>query len=123
MCLTLALVLFLAACSSGGSAGDAAGGAAGSATGGAQAAGSVVKIQSGKFIPDLLQVMKGTTVTWVNGDTVDHQISQQDFESPVLKPGDSWSYTFNTVFTYEYACKLHPGMKGALSVRSVPIKQ
>ena len=111
--LALATALLVVACSggAGGTAGDAA------------AAGSTIRIQGGKFVPNLLLVMKGTTVTWVNEDSVDHQISHDDFESPVLKPGASWSYTFNSVFTYEYTCKLQPGVKGAVGVRSVPIKQ
>lgn len=118
--LALAIALLVAGCSGGesGSSGGAGGGA-----GGAAATGSVVKIQGNLFVPELLQVMKGTTVTWVNEDSVDHQVSHSDFESPVLKPGSSWSYTFNSVFTFEYTCKLHPVSKGAIAVRSVPVKQ
>ena len=35
-----------------------------------------------------------------------------------MNPGDSFSYQFDTDGTYEYACSLHPQMKGKIIVGS-----
>ncbi len=60
----------------------------------------------------------GGTVIWTNKDAVPHTVSGLDFTSGVMNPGDSFSYLFDTDGTYEYACSLHPQMKGKIIVGS-----
>lgn len=64
------------------------------------------------FAPNTFTVKAGTTVKWVNSkvDGIDHTVTAADnaFDSGVLKPGASFSFTFNAPGTYQYFCALHP---------------
>jgi amicyanin len=79
-----------------------------------------VNIQDFKFSPDTMTVNKGTTVTWTNHDNVDHTATSQSgptsFDSGNIKPGGTYSYTFNETGTYGYICTIHPYMKGNVTV-------
>lgn len=96
---------------------------------------TVVMIENFAYIPANLTVNVGTTVTWVNKDTVGHTVTEGDPNSPkqpalrvfdssnqlsgnvtLLQPGQSWSYTFTTPGTYEYYCIVHPYMTGQITV-------
>lgn len=87
---------------------------------------NTVTIQNFVFSPASLTVMQGTRVTWLNRDTVLHQVASDAsgsnaegaiFSSPVLSTGESYSFTFNEPGIYPYHCPLHPGMKGTIVVR------
>jgi plastocyanin len=39
------------------------------------------------------------------------------WESPILNPGQKFSYTFTRPGTYEYLCTLHPEMVGKVIVK------
>ena len=77
-----------------------------------------------KFSPSHIEVVLGTTVTWTNQDTVPHNVtispvvisSSNDWESRLLYPGQSFSYTFTSHGTFQYHCQEHPGMIGAVIV-------
>jgi plastocyanin len=91
--------------------------------------GNTVSIQNFAFIPPTMTVSPGTTVTWVNQDTVDHQVINDAsgsnaagaiFESPVLSNGASYSFTFTNPGIYPYHCSIHAAMKsmkGTIIVR------
>jgi plastocyanin len=76
------------------------------------------------FSPAHIQVALGTTVTWTNQDNVPHNVtispivisSSNDWESRLLYPGQSFSYTFTSHGTFQYHCQEHPGMIGAVIV-------
>ncbi|MCX5970002.1 MAG: hypothetical protein NTV14_00560, partial [Coprothermobacterota bacterium] len=65
--------------------------------------------------------VQGASLTWVNQDAVNHQISFDRGPispmSPMLKPGDSWTATFLETGDFPYSCVVHPSMKGTVSVR------
>jgi plastocyanin len=77
-----------------------------------------------KFSPARIEVVPGTTVTWTNQDNVPHNVtlspvvmsSSNDWESRLLYPGQSFSYTFTSQGTFQYHCQEHPGMIGAVIV-------
>lgn len=79
-------------------------------------------MQSLKFIPPEIDIEAGTTVGWKNEDTVAHtvthrmKVEDQLFSSPLIAPGDSFSFTFETPGTYAYYCMPHPFMTGAVVV-------
>jgi len=61
----------------------------------------------------------GTTVTWTNNDTgMVHTVTAVDgsFDSAILQPGQSFSYTFNDPGDFEYFCSPHPWMRARVSV-------
>ncbi|MEI7434753.1 MAG: cupredoxin family copper-binding protein [Methanomicrobiales archaeon] len=78
-----------------------------------------ITIQNFAFTPASITAPKGTTVTWVNEDSANHQIvsdTQGTFTSSSLPKGASYSFKFDTPGTYPYHCSLHPSMKGTVIV-------
>src|SRR5947209_20327988 len=80
---------------------------------GAGAANTTVTITKTGFPAATVAVAVGDTVTWTNRDTVNHQVTADSgtFTSPVLKPGESWSYTFTKADTYPYRDKLNEKLR------------
>lgn len=62
----------------------------------AGAATHTVSITAVGFAPNQLTVAVGDSVTWTNQDRDVHQVVSQDagFSSPILKPNETFSYTF-----------------------------
>lgn len=85
---------------------------------------TTVTIKNSAFTPQNLKVKKGTTVKWVNEDAVRHNVvalneSAQGglpAENALLGKGESYSFTFETVGTFEYKCSPHPFMTGKIEV-------
>ncbi|REK21264.1 MAG: hypothetical protein DWQ40_04325, partial [Actinobacteria bacterium] len=69
---------------------------------------------------NVLTVKVGTTVTWTNGDSMLHTVTDVNgaFDSGFLEEGDSWSYTFTEPGEYEYYCLPHPWMRAKVIVES-----
>src|SRR5215216_4954334 len=97
--------------------------------------GTSVSIASGSssltdtaYQPNPIQVSVGNTVTWTNNDSQPHTVTsgsngQPDDKfnsspnfSPLLNPGQTFSFTFTQAGTYPYFCMLHPNMVGTVSV-------
>lgn len=80
---------------------------------------------TGFYIPLNLEVGAGTTVTWVNDDSVPHTIQSQDengaiiglFNSAPLMTGEKFEYKFDEAGVYNYYCSLHPWRVGLITVR------
>jgi plastocyanin len=83
------------------------------------AAQNQITIQDFSFAPGALTVSAGTTITWVNGDSVTHTVTAADgsFDSSNLMPGQQFSFTFTTPGTYHYHCSIHPFMTGQVVVQ------
>ncbi len=85
-----------------------------------------INMSSIKFQPMNLRISKGTVVTWVNDDGVDHYVNtdshpahthQPDLNSKALKKGETYSYTFNETGAYPYHCSAHAdNMTGTIIV-------
>jgi len=84
----------------------------------AHAADALIKISNFSFVPPLLTVPVGTTVTWVNEDDEPHLVVNSDmlFKSHALDTGDKFSFTFSTPGKFQYFCAIHPHMVGAVVV-------
>ena len=78
-----------------------------------------IKIDNFAFVPDVLTISPGTTVTWLNADDVPHVVRTEDktIKSPPLDTDDTFSYTFERKGTYPYFCSLHPKMVGKVVVQ------
>ncbi|MCA9827373.1 MAG: hypothetical protein KC444_03140 [Nitrosopumilus sp.] len=78
----------------------------------------------GFYLPLNLEIPVGVTVTWVNDDSVQHNIQSQDdsgkvtdiFNSPPLNTGDRFEYTFDKEGVYKYHCSWHPWRVGLITV-------
>ena len=76
-----------------------------------------VTIVNFAFSQDVLNISKGDTVVWTNQDSAPHNISGNGFASSILNKGQSFSFTFDEVGSYDYICSLHPYMKGKIMVK------
>ena len=79
-----------------------------------------------RFDPESVTVERGTTVRWVNDESVGHDVTKDagpgpDFSSGDpggLAQGDTYEQTFNTRGEIEYVCTVHPpDMRGTITVR------
>jgi plastocyanin len=71
------------------------------------------------FTPDDVNVAVGTTVTWMNSDSVAHTSTSDvnGWNSGSVAPGSQFSVAFQTPGTFAYHCTIHPGMIGTVVVR------
>jgi len=71
------------------------------------------------YNPDSINVAVGTTVTWMNTDTVSHTSTSNasGWDSGIVAPGGQFSFAFQTAGTYRYHCAIHPGMIGTVVVQ------
>ncbi|HEX6256016.1 MAG TPA: plastocyanin/azurin family copper-binding protein [Euzebyales bacterium] len=73
----------------------------------------------GDYSVNVLEVSVGDTVTWTNDEAgVVHTVTAADesFNSGLLGPGQSWSYTFTEPGEFEYFCTPHPWMRAKVIV-------
>lgn len=77
----------------------------------------LVTIQNFSFNPAEITVTPGTQVTWINQDSVGHNVVFSDTKGPLLKKGDKWSRVFDSAGTYTYMCGPHHFMKGTVIVK------
>jgi plastocyanin len=75
--------------------------------------------QKMQFIPYLLPVVVGTTVDFLNHDSVSHNVFSPDGESynlGVWPKGETRSYTFKKAGVYTQLCSIHPEMEAFVIV-------
>jgi plastocyanin len=77
--------------------------------------------QKGKvFSESMITIKKGDVVTFVNDDTVSHNVMTTggafDFNTGAQAPGDSTPITFDKVGEYTILCAMHPRMKMVVKV-------
>jgi hypothetical protein len=67
-------------------------------------------------------INQGDTVKWTNSDKVNHQLVANNgaFASKVLRPGETYSFTFTAAGTYHYHDALHPSLTGTITVTGPP---
>lgn len=83
-----------------------------------------VVIRGYQYLPGNINVPIGTTVTWINQDSVPHtvtsplpgQVTTTGAFDGVLQPGQSYSFTFNLPGRIDYYCRYHPYMRGSVTV-------
>lgn len=81
-----------------------------------QARGMSVKLEGACFLPTVLRVADGTTVTFTNADPFTHVVSGVGIEYTELVTGATVQQTFHGPGVYPFMCHLHPGMSGAIVV-------
>jgi plastocyanin len=88
----------------------------------AEAATVTVRIVKAGFTPSAVTIDFGSTVVWRNADTVNHQVVADTgaFASPILRPNQTYSFTFRTSGTFRYHDALEPAERGRVTVRGQP---
>jgi plastocyanin len=76
-----------------------------------------VNMDQSSFLPAQITITAGTTVKWDNGSSIRHTVTREGLFDEVLEPGESFSHTFNNTGSFPYACTLHPGMEGLVTVQ------
>lgn len=77
-----------------------------------------VVIEAMQYTPDTLMVKRGDMVVWINKDPFPHTVTAKGvFDSHDIAASRSWKYTARTPGKLAYICKLHPTMKGDLTVQ------
>src|SRR3954465_9350525 len=81
-----------------------------------------VNIYGSAFSPKSITITEGDTVTWVNRDNANHQILAQkgEFVSSILRPRQTFSFTFNAAGTYPYKDELNTKLRGTVVVKGLP---
>lgn len=77
-----------------------------------------VSIKDRQYSPADVKAKVGQTVRWTNNDDMDHTVNAKDgsFSSGTIKSKKTYEYTFSKKGKYSYGCKLHPRMKGTVTV-------
>ncbi|MGE0690725.1 MAG: PQQ-dependent sugar dehydrogenase [Candidatus Nitrosocosmicus sp.] len=77
------------------------------------------------YSPDPIEINKGQTITWYNGDSISHTVtsgedndsdSGSEFDSDAIIPNQYYSMTFEESGDYKYYCIYHPSMIGEIIV-------
>jgi plastocyanin len=79
----------------------------------------------GFYSQPFIEVGRGTKISWINDDSVDHTVTFVDTTNTekinqvddIVKPSHSITYQFNVPGVYDYYCKIYPFMTGRVSVK------
>ncbi|MFH2136682.1 MAG: cupredoxin family copper-binding protein [Patescibacteria group bacterium] len=77
---------------------------------------AAVLIQSFSFAPASVTIAAGGEITWTNGDSVNHTVTGDDWESGAFGKDQTFTKKFETPGVYPYHCSLHPSMTGRVVV-------
>ena len=88
----------------------------------ADAATFTVSIAKTGFSPSALTIAVGDTVTWRNDDSTSHQIASKSagFTSPLIKPGETFSFTYKEAGRFSYQDETVRKNKGTVTVQGAP---
>src|SRR5215207_11322622 len=77
-----------------------------------------VSIEDFYFEPANAAVQPGDTIMFINYGNRPHTVTADDgsFASGTLRPGQSFSHTFQNPGTVTYHCSIHPFMTGSVAV-------
>jgi plastocyanin len=79
-----------------------------------------VVIEGMAFTPRVVKARPGDTITWVNKDLFDHNVTAAaaGIRSGDFKPGQTWRFTVRAGTSIDYLCTLHPTMTGRIQVEA-----
>ena len=83
-----------------------------------------IEIKNWKFYPEEIIISPGTTIVWVNNDSVPHKPVAYDriFYSSRLEPGDKYSFTFTNAGEHRYFDAVFPKSgRGKIIVKEEPL--
>lgn len=78
-----------------------------------------VNLRDVAFRPDTVWISVGDSVTWVNGDLLEHTVEAEDssWSSGLLAAGQRYARVFGEPGEFPYVCGPHPHMRGIVIVR------
>ena len=82
--------------------------------------GQQVEMKDIAYQPETIRVRTGETITWVNRDSVQHDVVNvtegAEPRSELFNEGQTYEWTPTEAGTVEYLCTVHPNMKGTVEV-------
>ena len=83
----------------------------------------IITISGFAFSPASVTITAGTTVEWINKDSVMHTSTSNSgdpasWDSGPLATNGTFSFTFTVAGTYGYHCNIHPFMTATIIVTS-----
>jgi hypothetical protein len=75
-----------------------------------------VSVVDFSYMPGLVRISAGQTVTWRNDGTEQHDVTGSDWHSGPLDPGYTYRLTFGIAGAYPYRCSIHLDMTGTVIV-------
>jgi plastocyanin len=89
------------------------------------AADATVRITETGFTPLAVTIERGDAVTWRNIDSKNHQVVADNgaFRSPVLQPGQTYTFEFNRTGTFLYSDANSSFRKGTVAVEPVAVAE
>lgn len=120
LALALVCALVLVGCSAPASPGGSSGGSGSGSSGGSGSSASsavTVTMRNFAFDPADSTVAVGGTITFVNNDSVTHDVSVDGADSGPIAVGGQWQHTFATAGTLPLKCTIHPQMTGTVTVK------
>jgi plastocyanin len=82
--------------------------------------GQQVEMKDIAFQPETIRVRTGETITWINRDSVQHDVVNvkegQEPKSELFNEGQTYEFTPTEAGTIQYLCSVHPNMKGTVEV-------
>jgi plastocyanin len=82
----------------------------------------VIDISQFAYCPANRSVAVGVEVVWANMDLAPHTVTydgpDERVDSGSLAQGELWATRFTVPGTYQYFCRLHPGMAGTIMVHA-----
>ena len=81
---------------------------------------ATVVIKDFLFSPKTVTINVGESVKWDNKGKAEegHTATGDNFDSGVLKEGETYTHKFSKAGTFDYICTLHSNMKGTVVVRA-----
>jgi plastocyanin len=76
-----------------------------------------VTMEGMKFVPSTVWIRPGDHIVFKNNDLVPHTATAKQeggFDSGVVKPGESWTFTPQRTGRFNYVCLFHPMMEGKI---------
>lgn len=74
---------------------------------------------TGAFGANPLTVPVGTTISWLNDDSITHTSTADgnQWSSGNIAPGGRFNFTFSSAGRFTYHCQIHPNMVGTVVVQ------
>jgi plastocyanin len=117
----VAAIVAIAGCSgssgSSSSTPSSSGGSGASAGSGSGSSAVTVSLKNFAFDPSSIDVAVGGSVTFVNNDSVAHDVVCDGWDSGQMAPGATYAHTFATAGTFPIHCSIHPQMTASVTVK------
>jgi plastocyanin len=79
----------------------------------------IIEIKNFAFVPNIITIKKGQTITWINRDQAAHTVTSdtgKELSSRILMENQTYEHKFQFDGTYEYHCEFHKTMKAKVIV-------